>query len=151
MKKTEPSVLSLSKTFSSEILKKLRRQPDLKDAYIGGSISRYEALPMSDVDIVYFGPTKRLKDLNLEKIDRVDNFALTDPVVERLFTCVSPEVGFLDSRPIDGEVHKLIILRPFVTKNPGWPGLEVKRFLVGARPHLLFDYTVNFEKIQFQL
>ena len=106
MVRSDSGVLNLSKTFSSGILKKLKAHPDLKGAHIGGSISRYEALPMSDVDIVYFGPTKKLGGLNLEKIDRIDNFALTDPVVERLFTCVSPEVGFLDSRPINGEIHK---------------------------------------------
>ncbi len=84
----------------------MKADPILLHAYICGSVSRLEALPMSDFDVVYFGPRRVIGSMEVDEIDRIDNFALTDPVAERLFACMSPEAGFLDSRPLDGEPHK---------------------------------------------
>ena len=94
-------VFKRSKEFSANIIKKLKGYKELKNVYICGSILRREALPMSDADLMYFGKhNKKIGCLKIDKIDRIDNIALKSKFAKRLLTCMSPESGFLDSKPL---------------------------------------------------
>ena len=70
---------------------------------LAGSVSRYEALPMSDLDIVAFGD----KDISIKppsNIDRLDVLTIPDySSAEQLLTRQSPEAGFLDCRTTNGD------------------------------------------------
>jgi len=106
MNKTD-KVFKHCKDFSSSIIRRLQKEETLKDTFICGSISRYEALPMSDIDIIYFGKHKELKKLSIDGIDRIDDIKVDTKTAKRLLTNMSPESGFLDSRPIRGsKYHK---------------------------------------------
>ena len=97
------TVFKYNKDFSRNILGKLRENIELYDTYICGSVMRCEALPMSDVDLVYFGKyNKKINNIKIDKIDRVDNLYLGSGVAKRLYDCMSPEAGFLDSKPLNG-------------------------------------------------
>lgn len=106
MNKTD-KIFKYCKDFSSSIIRGLQKEGMLKDAFICGSVSRYEALPMSDVDIMYFGKNKKLKKLSIDEIDRIDDIKVDTETAEKLLTSMSPEAGFLDSKPICGsKYHK---------------------------------------------
>jgi len=128
MQKADHRIFELSQIFSSNVIEALQELPELEGVYVGGSISRYEALPMSDLDLVYFGGGKEFKNADLKEIDRIDNFSLTNFMAGRLFACMSPECGLLDSRPLHGSHHLY------------YESHNKKEFLVNR---LLWEYTFS--------
>ena len=80
-----------------------------ENIFICGSISRNEALPMCDIDLVSIG--KSSFNLNMNSypatgFDRLDRLQIDNETsAQRLLDCMSPEAGFLDSRPLIGKPH----------------------------------------------
>lgn len=92
-----------SETFSQTVIQRLRTENLKRESYICGSVLRLEALPMSDVDLIYFGDKQEVGNIKYDDIDRVDNLVIDNYVANRLLDSMSPESGFLDSRSILGK------------------------------------------------
>ena len=84
-------------------LKELYKNHDKSMIFIGGSVSRLEALPMSDIDLVSIGDSPKIdkSTFNDKKFDRIDNLNIHNVnQAQRMLDCMSPEGGFIDSIPI---------------------------------------------------
>ncbi|PHX56877.1 hypothetical protein CP500_003120 [Tychonema bourrellyi FEM_GT703] len=93
--------------FSNDTRKSLLAQIDSFDTYLAGSVSRSEALPMSDLDVVYFGDEGKLDLVEVKNIDRIDDLCIPDEnSADLLLLRMSPEAGFLDSVPLNNHHHK---------------------------------------------
>ena len=101
------NVFNRSKNFSHNIIERLQKVDTLNNAFICGSVSRYEAFHMADIDILYFGKCNNLEVINIENVDRIDYIRMDDIIANRLIENMSPESGFLDCKPILGnQNHK---------------------------------------------
>lgn len=93
--------------FSNETRNSIIVQIDSSETYLAGSVSRNEALPMSDIDVVYFGGKGKLDFLEVKNIDRIDDLCIpNEKSADLLLSRMSPEAGFLDSVPLNKLHHK---------------------------------------------
>ncbi|MDN5202395.1 hypothetical protein QQ008_13495 [Fulvivirgaceae bacterium BMA10] len=97
-------VFAYARNFYLQQVEKLQDKFSASDSQclLGGSLSRMEALPMSDLDVVFLGESdETLDQKDWNEFDRIDCVKVKDNKQgARMMQCMTPEAGFLDSIPI---------------------------------------------------